>query len=307
MVPDRRWVRDSNMGLAALRCGDFGPRSIARRPVAAPLCDTRAMTIVLIAVALYLAAAGWLALDVRRGRDAVARAWLLPAIAAVLLHGAAHYLAWHRSGSTDLHFFAALSLVGLGMAALTALVGAAGRMARAGRGRLPALGRGVAGVCPAMDTRPAAEPLDWRLQLHAWLALLAYATLAMSALLAIMLWAQERALRRREFHGWLRALPPLTELESLLFRSIAVGFVLLTATLLTGLLFVETCWPSTWSTRPCSACCPGWPSARCCSAAGAAAGAAPRAVRWTLVAMALLVLAFFGSKFVLELVLHRTG
>ena len=31
------------------------------------------------------------------------------------------------------------------------------------------------------------------------------------------------------------------------------------------------------------------------------------AVRWTLVAMALLVLAFFGSKFVLELVLHRTA
>ena len=29
------------------------------------------------------------------------------------------------------------------------------------------------------------------------------------------------------------------------------------------------------------------------------------AVRWTLAAMALLVLAFFGSKFVLELVLHR--
>nr|MBP7159323.1 inner membrane protein YpjD [Thermomonas sp.] len=29
------------------------------------------------------------------------------------------------------------------------------------------------------------------------------------------------------------------------------------------------------------------------------------AVRWTLVAMALLLLAFFGSKFVLELVLAR--
>ena len=33
-----------------------------------------------------------------------------------------------------------------------------------------------------------AEGLDWRLQLHAWLALLAYATLAIAALLAIMLW-----------------------------------------------------------------------------------------------------------------------
>ena len=54
----------------------------------------------------------------------------------------------------------------------------------------------------------------------------------MAALLAIMLWVQERALRRRAFHAWLRALPPLTELETLLFRTIAVGFVLLTAALL---------------------------------------------------------------------------
>lgn len=51
--------------------------------------------------------------------------------------------------------------------------------------------------------------------------------------------AQERALRRREFHLWLRALPPLTALETLLFRTIVVGFTLLTATLLTGVLFVD--------------------------------------------------------------------
>ena len=75
--------------------------------------------------------------------------------------------------------------------------------------------------------------------MHAWFALLAYATLAVAALLALMLWLQERALRRHEFHRWLRALPPLVELETLLFRTIAVGFVLLSATLLTGVLFVE--------------------------------------------------------------------
>src|SRR3546814_9700098 len=54
-----------------------------------------------------------------------------------------------------------------------------------------------------------------------------------------MLWLQEGALRRRDFHAWLRVLPPLTELETLLFRTIGVGFVLLTATLLTGVLFVD--------------------------------------------------------------------
>ena len=198
------------------------------------MCDTAAMTMVLIAVASYLAAAGWLVAAVRRDDDA-SRGWLLPANLAVLLHGAAHFLAWRHSGVTDLHFFAALSLVGLGMAALTASVGASGRMRALGVVVFPlAAMMLLAYALYGHATRP--DPLDWRLLLHAWLALLAYATLAIAALLAIFLWVQERALRRREFHHWLRALPPLTELESLLFRTITVGFMLLTATLLTGVL-----------------------------------------------------------------------
>jgi len=156
-----------------------------------------------------------------------------------------------------------------------------------------------------MRGHTVAEPLDWRLQLHAWCALLAYATLGIAAVLAVFLWAQERALRRREFHGWLRALPPLTELESLLFRTIAVGFALLTATLLTGVLFVENLFAQHLVHKTVLSVLSwlvfgglllgrwrrGWRGAK--------------AVRWTLVAMTLLLLAFFGSQFVLEMVLKR--
>ena len=150
-----------------------------------------------------------------------------------------------------------------------------------------------------------AAPLDWRLQLHAWCALLAYATLGIAALIALLLWVQEGALRRREFHGWLRALPPLTQLESLLFRTIAVGFGLLTATLLTGVLFVENLLAQHLVHKTVLSVLSwlafgilllgrwrwGWRGAK--------------AVRWTLVAMGLLMLAFFGSQFVLEMVLKR--
>ena len=147
----------------------------------------------------------------------------------------------------------------------------------------------------------AGAVLDWRLQLHAWCALLAYATLAIAALLAVMLWLQERALRRRDYHRWLRALPPLTELEELLFRTIAVGVALLTATLLTGVLFVEDMlaqhlWHKTvFSTLSWLAFGAllfghwrwGWRGRK--------------AAQWTIVAMLLLVLAFFGTKFVYDL------
>ena len=263
------------------------------------------MTLVLIAVGCYLVASGWLVLALRRD-EASPNGWLLPANAAALAHGAAHFIAWHRSGATDLHFFAALSLVGLGMAVLTSFAGAAGRMRALGVVVFPIaalvlLGYGLQGHVATPD------PLDWRLLLHAWLALLAYATLAIAALLAIGSWVQERALRRREFRAWLRALPPLTELETLLFRTIAVGFALLTATLLTGVLFVEDLLAQHLVHKTVLSLLSwlafgallfgrwrhGWRGAR--------------AVGWTLAAMALLVLAFFGSKFVLEVVLHRGG
>ena len=260
------------------------------------------MTIVLITIALYLAAAALLVAGVRRDANA-ARHWLLPALAAVTLHAAAHLLAWRQSGSADMHFFAALSLVGLGMAALTTLVGALGRMAALGVVVFPLAALTLLGY-HGYGHGPA-QHLDWRLQLHAWFALLAYATLAVAALLAVMLWLQERALRRREFHGWLRALPPLFELEMLLFRTITVGFVLLTATLLTGLLFVENLLAQHLVHKTTLSVLSWLAFGALLLGRWRHGWRGTTAVRWTLAAMALLVMAFFGSKFVLELVLQR--
>ena len=261
---------------------------------------TWAMTIVLIAAVLYLAASTLLVVNVRR-EDGHGRAWLLPALVAMVLHGAAHVLAWRAIGGADLHFFAALSLVGLGMAILTTLVGAGGRMAALGVVVFP-LAAAALVACELYGHVPP-EPLDWRLQLHAWLALLAYATLAVAALLALMLWLQERALRRREFHGWLRALPPLVALETLLFRTIAAGFILLSATLLTGALFVADMFAQHLVHKTVLSVL-SWLVFGCLLVGRWRYGWRGRtAARWTLAAMALLVLAFFGSKFVLELVL----
>ena len=260
------------------------------------------MLIPLLAVLGYLLATGWLVrdhlLDIEKPR--VALMFLLPAIA---LHALAHGLDWHALNGPDLHFFSALSLVGLGMAALTTIA--------AINQRIEALGIIVFPLAAAalllfhFYGHAQAENLDWRLMLHAWLALLAYATLAIAALLAGMLWFQERALRNRQIHGWLRALPPLTQLETLLFRSLGASFFLLTLALITGVLFVENLlaqhlWHKTvlsflsWvvlATLLFGRWRYGWRG--------------PRAVKLTLTAMALLLLAFFGSKFVLELILHR--
>ena len=256
-----------------------------------------------IAIALYLVATAllWRA---AAGGHAQARGWVPVAALALLFHAETHVEAWRLLQGPDMHFFAALSLVGIGMAALTTAYGASGRMPALGIVVFPLATLALLGYV-LYGHADAASRLDWRLQLHAWLALLAYATLAIAALLAVMLWAQERALRRREFHLWLRALPPLTELEDLLFRTITVGFILLTATLLTGVLFVENFLVQKLTHKTVLSVLSwlvfggllmgrwryGWRGAK--------------AVHWTLTAMALLLLAFFGSKFVYEMVLRR--
>ncbi|MFT3757054.1 MAG: cytochrome c biogenesis protein CcsA [Pseudoxanthomonas sp.] len=264
------------------------------------------MTIVLIASALYLIAAALL-VRTMTGGGAGNQAWLWAAVPAVLLHGGYHlWVALNTAGGPDMHFFAALSLVGLGMAALTSLYAARPRTATLGVVTFP-LAALLLLAYHGYGHQPA-PVLDWRLQLHAWLALLAYATLGIAVLLALMLWLQERALRRRDHPSWLlRALPTLTELESLLFRSIAIGFVLLTLTLLTGVLFVQDLLAQHLVHKTALSVLSwlvfgglllgrwrrGWRGAK--------------AVHWTLMAMILLALAFFGSKFVLELVLHRAA
>lgn len=261
------------------------------------------MTLVLISAGLYFIATALLVGALRVEPAAPSPGWRVPAVLGMAVHAAVHVLAWRATRMPDLHFFAALSLVGLGMAALTTFVAARERVAALGIVALPIAG----GLLVAYGITGRADPvrLDWQQQLHAMLALLAYATLAVAALLAAILWSQDRALRRRRLHGWMRAFPPLVQLESLLFRTIAVGFALLTATLLTGVLFVQDLLSQHLVHKTVLSMLSwlafgalllgrrrfGWRGAR-------AAG-------WTLAAMALLVLAYFGSKFVLELVLGR--
>ena len=257
------------------------------------------MEIVLIAILLYLVATGLL---LQQGNVAPVRGrWLGLGVAAVTLHAVYHGLViWQTPGGADMHFFAALSLVGLGMAGLTTAVAVRGQMTALALVAYPMAALLL--VAYHLYGHAPSPALGWRLETHAWMALLAYATLTLVAVLALMLRIQERALRTRQSSNWSRRLPPLNELETLLFRTLTVGFVLLTLTLVTGVLFVDDLlaqklvhktvlsvlswavfgvlllgrWRRGWRGR--------------------------KAVRLVLIASALLLLAFFGSKAAIELI-----
>ena len=258
----------------------------------------------LAAIALYLSAAGVLARPLMTGGQPLAPVGMTMATLAALAH-AGLLLSAHR-GTLDLHFFAALSLVAWIASALTLLVNLSRPVAGLGILIFP-----LSAVFLAMDAfmapRTAPEAMTWQIELHVTIAVLAFGILSIAAALAILLAIQERALRRSKFGHWLRALPPLTLTEVLLFRLIAVGFVLLTLTLVTGTLFVGNLFSQHLVHKTVLSIVAwivfgvllwgrwrhGWRGTR--------------AVNLTLIGMGVLLLAFFGTKLVLELILHRTG
>lgn len=278
------------------------PKRMWRPP---PLCDTRHMTATTLgalAATAYLLSTFRLVHQRQRELDGRALALGFASLAAAA-HLALQLMLWRQQGGPDLQFFAALSLVALGMALLTTGAAAVQRIEALGIVVFPLAAALLALQLLAGPGKPST--LDWPLQLHAWLALLAYATLAIATVMAAMLWVQERALRQRHLHGWWRALPPLTQLESLLFRSLAAGFAVLSLALLTGIVFVDDLLAQHLAHKTVLSLLSWLVLATLLAGRWRWGWRGPRAVKLTLIAMTLLLLAFFGSKFVLELVLQR--
>jgi ABC-type uncharacterized transport system permease subunit len=257
----------------------------------------------LFAVIDYLIATVILALPIARLPAPARGIGLALATLAVAVH-ATLIFGMHRGG-LDLHFFASMSLAAFGVAALTLIVNLFRPVAALGVIVFP-LAALLLGLDVFVAAPTHAEPMEWQIKLHVTFALLAYSLLSIAALLAILLSLQERALRRHQLDSSLiRALPPLTLTESLLFRLIAVGFAFLTLTLVSGVLFVDNLFAQHLAHKTILSIASwvvfgillfgrwrwGWRG--------------NRAVRLTLIGMTVLLLAFFGSKFVLEMVLHR--
>lgn len=143
-------------------------------------------------------------------------------------------------------------------------------------------------------------------KLHLALAMIAYSLFMIALLHATLMAVLERRLHHRDA-GFFANLPPLLTLEQLLFRVISAAFVFLTLTLLTGITFSETLFG-----RPLRAdhktvfALLSWLTFGLLLAGRLLYGWRGRtAVRWTLSGFVLLILAYVGSRFVLEVVLHR--
>jgi ABC-type uncharacterized transport system permease subunit len=138
---------------------------------------------------------------------------------------------------------------------------------------------------------------------HLVVSLLAYGTLTLAALQAVLLGIQDASLRRKRPGLLSRVLPPLQPMEGLLFHLLRVGFALLTLVILTGAVFSEQIFgqPFTFNHKVVLTLM-AWVVFGALLAGHARYGWRGRAaVGWTLSGYAILLLAYFGVRVVLEL------
>ena len=116
---------------------------------------------------------------------------------------------------------------------------------------------------------------------------------------------QERRLRTRRLGGISRGLPPLVTMESLLFQMIGAGFGALTLSLLSGFFFLDNLFAQHLVHKTVLSIAAWLVFATLLWGRRRYGWRGRTAIRWTLSGFAVLVLAYFGSKLVLELVLRR--
>jgi ABC-type uncharacterized transport system permease subunit len=144
-------------------------------------------------------------------------------------------------------------------------------------------------------------------KLHFLAAMLAYSLMTLSALHAIFMGFTENALHKRSLWRSLNSLPPLMAMEALLFRMLALGFILLTLTVGSGVFFSEALFgkPFTIDHKTLFAFASWGIFATLLVGRHAWGWRGKRALRWTLAGFALLLLAYMGSRFVAEVILGR--
>lgn len=261
-----------------------------------------------LACALYLVAALMLGKNLTR-EERMPRTRLLALLvgaSAVILHASLWYAELHRAGGINLALAGAFSLVAWVVACLYLLASLWRPVDYLGVIILPLAALTVLVEWLWPEIRPTRFSSGAQ-ALHILVSILAYSLLCLAAVQSLMLLLQENQLRRKHPQRLIRALPPMQTIEELMFQMIALGFVLLTLTLISGVFFSERLFGTPFKfTHHTVLAALGWTVYAVLLLGRWRFGWRGRvAARWTLGGFALLLLAYFGSKFVLEVILGR--
>ena len=226
---------------------------------------------------------------------------------AVILHGVILYQTMVTAQGFNIGIFYAASLITWLMALTILLAAITNPVENLGAFLLPAAALAIF-LCylfPVDHVLILDEAKD--LRIHIVLSILAYSMLSIAAVHAMLLAVQERHLRNRHPGGFIRALPPLQTMETLLFQMIGLGFFLHSLSLISGIINLDDMFAQHVAHHTILSITAWFVFATLLWGRWRFGWRGMTAIRWTLGGFITLGLAYIGSKWVLEVLLTRSA
>ncbi len=166
----------------------------------------------------------------------------------------------------------------------------------------------LSGITPYLTLiTPAPQPIvgasSQFIHGHIMISVIAYSLIMLSALQAIALAYQDHSIRSHHPGGFIRFLPPLHDMETLLFQMLGFGFIFLSTSLISGFFFMQDLFAQHLVHKTVFSII-GWTILAILLFGRFKFGWRGKiAIRWTLTAFVFIMLAYFGSKLVIEFIL----
>ncbi len=227
---------------------------------------------------------------------------LLPGFAAVILHGFILYKNLFGVNGFQFGFFDAASSVAMIISWLVLLISIQRRTEILAVVILP-----ISGITLLLQSMtPSSYMLAYNapqgLKIHVLVSIVAYSLLGFAACMSIVLSLQNRMLHNHHPGGLMKKLPPLQVMEKLLFDFILAGFIGLTMALFSGFIFLEDLFAQHLIHKTVLSIIAWLVFATLLIGRFTIGWRGRTAIRWTLSGFVSLMLAYFGSKFVLEFI-----
>ncbi|GAB2717404.1 cytochrome C assembly family protein [Halomonas garicola] len=262
----------------------------------------QALPFATIALVLYLAAAIWQGMTLLRRvppRQGIVR---LLAVVALLLHIPAIIELLSRTPGFLPGFTTSVALF-MAVAANVVLVASLFKpVLNAGIALFPLAGVALV-LAAGLPSHGIQGDITSGILLHIVTSTLAFAVLAIAAAQAVLVGLQNQALRHHHIRGIVQSLPPLTTMERVLFELIWAGMVLLSISIVSGLIFIDNMFAQHLVHKTVLSFVAWGVLAVLLTGRYRFGWRGMRAVKWTLWGCGFLLLAYFGSKFVLEILL----
>lgn len=261
-------------------------------------------TLATLSICTYLASTLLIARDThqnRRQRTPLYLAWT-----AVGAHVSYITVVFLQNNSFNFSFINTASLISLIVALLLLMATLSKPVEKLGIVIFP-----IASIMLALELNLPEKPHllhthNWQMSTHILTSIIAFSLLNIAALQAVLLAIQDQQLKSHPPKRFVQSLPSLQTMESLLFQMLSTGLFFLTISLVSGFIFIEDLFAQHLAHKTILSII-AWIIFSSLLIGRLRYGWRGRtAVQWTLTGFVLLLLAYFGSKLVLELILKRT-